>query len=76
MINKEKYLAELKKVLAETYPMGNYTKAQLTGNDSLVRNRMDNYVMRNYGEYYKNELKQLITYKNILYNECVEELVL
>ncbi|MBQ8898309.1 MAG: hypothetical protein IJY86_07505 [Clostridia bacterium] len=76
MINKEKYLAELKKVLAEMYPMGNYTKVQLIGNDSLVRNKMDDYVMRNYREYYENELIQLIKAKNSLYNECVEKLFL
>ena len=74
MINKEKYWTELNRVLAETYPSGNYTKNQLIGNDSTIRNKMDTYVMSTYGEYYKNELVQLIKIKNSIYVECVEQL--
>ena len=73
MINKEKYLAELKRVLTEAYPTG-YTKSQLIGHNSQIRNKMDDYVMKKYGEYYKNELVQLIKEKNDIYTECIEEL--
>ena len=74
MIDKEKYWAELNRVLSETYPSGNYTKIQLIRNDSPIRNKMDTYVMSTYGDYYKNELIQLIKTKNSIYAECVEQL--
>ena len=74
MINKEKYLSELKKVIIEKYPTGNYNKYQLLRNDSPVRHEMDDYVMKNYGEYYKKELIQLVKVKNAIYTECIEEL--
>ena len=74
MINKEKYLAEFKKVLIETYPTGNYNKYQLIRNDSPVRHKMDDYVMKTYSKYYKNELLQLVKVKNAIYTECIEEL--
>lgn len=74
MINKEKYFIELKKVIKDRYPMGGFTKVQLMGHDSPIRNKMDNYVMTTYGEYYKNEMDQLIKVKNSLYKECIEKL--
>ena len=74
MINKTKYLDELNKVIIEKYPTGDYTKVQLSRSDSPVRLSMDTYVMREYGEYYKNELIQLIKEKNSLYDDCINNL--
>ena len=74
MINKTKYLDELNKVIIEKYPTGDYTKVQLSRSDSPVRLSMDTYIMREYGEYYKNELIQLIKEKNSLYDDCINNL--
>lgn len=68
------YIDELNRVIIEKYPTGDYTKAQLSRSDSPVRLSMDTYVMREYGECYKNELVQLIKEKNSLYDDCINNL--
>lgn len=74
MINLEKYESEFIKVLKDLYPNGNYSKYQLSLPGNKVRLAMDRYVNSVYGDYYKDEIKQLIDEKEHIYKICVENL--
>ena len=73
MINENRYIAHLKQVLEELYPNCDYTKAQLLTSNNKVRLAMDDFVMSNYGSYYKNQITQLVKEKNQLYEFVINK---
>lgn len=75
LINKEKYIVELKKIISEIYPDGNYTKYILLKHDNKVRIAMDKYVLENYSTHNIFEHIKLINEKNYLYKECVQNYI-
>ena len=74
MINKEKYKAQLRKVVNKFYPnIEDFKKANFKNIKQAIYIEMAEYINKNYRDYFP-DVKQLINEHQNLYNQCIMEL--
>ena len=74
MINKEKYKAQLRKVVNKFYPnIEDFKKVNFKNIKQDIYIEMVEFINENYRDYF-SDVKQLIKEHQNLYNQCIMEL--
>lgn len=74
MIDKEKFKSELKVLLDEKFPNGEYRKMHYLAVEGRVCEKMDRYIQETYATYYGDNLLQLYRERDFLLEQCLVEL--